>query len=207
MGTHDGAADHRVFVVGIGDQMLEHPLPGTGFRPAAHQSWHHFVANAQWSDEAMLRAVRQQVLPASERRGAIRAWIVDDTGFPKKGTHLVGVARQYCGRLGSQDNCQVAVSLSVAKAHASLPIAYRLYLPEPWAKDLLRRREAGIADAVASRTKPQIALGQIRDARDGGVPPAVLLADAGYGVDTDFREGKLAAARMRVIQARCCCGE
>ncbi len=156
---------------------------------AAHQSLHHFVANAQWSDQAMLRAVRQQVLPAIERRGAIRAWIVDDTGFPKQGTHSVGVARQYCGQLGKQDNCRVAVSLSVANAHASLPIAYRLYLPEPWVKDRLRRREAGVPEAVAFQTKPQIALGQIRDARDGGVPPAVVLADAGYGVDTNFREG------------------
>jgi SRSO17 transposase len=156
---------------------------------AAHQSLHHLVAKADWSDEAVLTAVRQQVLPAVERRGAIRAWIVDDTGFPKKGTHSVGVARQYCGQLGKQDNCQVAVSLSIANAHASLPIAYRLYLPEPWANDPIRRDKAGVPDAVTFETKPQIALGQIRAARDAGVPPAAVLTDAGYGVDTNFRDG------------------
>ena len=102
---------------------------------AAHQSLHHFVAKAEWSDKAVLAEVRAEVLPAIERQGAIRAWIVDDTGFPKKGKHSVGVARQYCGQLGKQDNCQIAVSLSVANDHASLPIAYRLYLPEDWAND------------------------------------------------------------------------
>jgi SRSO17 transposase len=91
---------------------------------ATHQSLHHLVAKADWSDEAMLATVRGQVLPAIEPHGAINAWITDDTGFPKKGTQSVGVARQYCGQRGKQDNCQVAVSLSVANDHASLPIAY-----------------------------------------------------------------------------------
>jgi SRSO17 transposase len=156
---------------------------------AAHQSLHHLVAKAEWSDEAMLTAVRQQVMPAIERHGPIRAWITDDTGFPKKGPHSVGVARQYCGQLGKQDNCQVAVSLSIANGHASLPIAYRLYLPEAWANDPARRSRAGVPADVAFRTKPQIALTQIRAALDAGVPPAVVLADAGYGVDTTFRDG------------------
>jgi SRSO17 transposase len=88
---------------------------------AAHQSLHHFVAKADWSDDAALAAVRACVLPVIERHGAIRALIVDDTGIPKKGTHSVGVARQYCGQLGKQDSCQVAVSLSAANDHASLP--------------------------------------------------------------------------------------
>ena len=96
----------------------------------AHQSLHHFVANADWSAEALLRQVRRLILPAIEQSGGVRAWIVDDTGFPKKGVHSVGVARQYCGQLGKQDNCQVAVSLSAATEQASLPIAFRLYLPE-----------------------------------------------------------------------------
>ena len=87
---------------------------------AAHQSLHHLVAKAAWSDAALLAALREQVLPAL---GPITAWIVDDTGFPKRGRHAVGVARQYCGGLGKRDNCRVAVSLSLANERASLPIA------------------------------------------------------------------------------------
>lgn len=82
------------------------------------------------------------VLPAIERGGPIEAWIIDDTGFPKKGRHSVGVTRQYCGQLGKQDNCQVAVSLSLANHDGSLPVAYRLYLPEEWASDRERRDNA-----------------------------------------------------------------
>jgi len=121
---------------------------------ATHQSPHHLVANADWPDEAVLSVVRQQVLPAMERHGEIRAWIIDDTGCPKKGTHSVGVARQYCGQLGKQDNCQVAVSMSVANDHASLPITYRLYLPEAWANDVDRRCRAGVPDDVRSPRSP-----------------------------------------------------
>jgi len=156
---------------------------------ATHQSLHHLVAKADWSDEALLTAVRSQVLPAIEQHGAINAWIIDDSGFPKKGTQSAGVARQYCGQLGKQDNCQVAVSLSVANDHASLPIAYQLYLPQAWAGDQARRAKAGVPDDIAFQTKPQIALGQIRAALLAGVPSAVVLADAGYGVDTEFRDG------------------
>jgi SRSO17 transposase len=92
-----------------------------------HQSLHHLVADAPWSDEAVLGSVREQVLATMKQNGPVAAWIVDDTGFLKKGTHSVGVARQYCGQVGKQDNCRVAVSLSVATHHASLPIAWRLY--------------------------------------------------------------------------------
>ena len=106
---------------------------------AQHQSLLHFVGNAAWSDERVLAKVREMVLPEIERHGPIEAWIIDDTGFPKQGRHSVGVARQYCGQLGKQDNCQVAVSLSVANHHASLPVAYRLYLPQDWAEDRKRR--------------------------------------------------------------------
>jgi DDE superfamily endonuclease len=92
---------------------------------AQHQSLLHFVGEAPWSDERVLAKVREMVLPAIERHGPIDAWIIDDTGFPKQGRHSVGVARQYCGQLGKQDNCQVAVSLSIANHHASLPVAYQ----------------------------------------------------------------------------------
>ena len=96
---------------------------------AQHQSLLHFIGEGGWSDEQVLAKVRELVLPGIERQGAIEAWIIDDTAFPKQGRHSVGVARQYCGQLGKQDNCQVAVSLSLANRHASLPVAYQLYLP------------------------------------------------------------------------------
>src|SRR5918911_3954801 len=107
--------------------------------PSLHQALHHFVATAPWSDAAVLAAVRERVLPALARHGPVAAWIIDDTAFPRKGKHSVGVARQYCGQLGKQENCQVAVSLSVANEQAGLPVAFRLYLPEDWAGDPARR--------------------------------------------------------------------
>src|SRR4051812_28368565 len=156
---------------------------------AAHQSLHHFVAKAAWDDATLLRAVRDYALPAMLERGPVRAWLVDDTGLPKKGKLSVGVARQYCGQLGKRDNCQVAVTLSVATEAASLPVAYRLYLPEAWAGDPARRATAGVPEEVGFRTKPAIALDQIGQALADGVPPGVVATDAGYGNDTDFRDG------------------
>src|SRR3984893_18459759 len=149
----------------------------------------HFVAQAPWSDQAMLRRVRECVLPSITRDEPIQAWIIDDTGFPKKGSHSVGVTRQYCGQLGKQDNCQVAVSLSVATHQGSLPVAYRLYLPKDWADDPIRRTIAGVPDDVRFQTKPEIALQQMRQALADGVPPAVALMDPAYGNDSKLRAG------------------
>jgi len=154
---------------------------------AQHQSLLHFVGNAGWSDERVLAKVREMVLPEVERHGPIEAWIIDDTGFPKQGRHSVGVARQYCGQLGKQDNCQVAVSLSVANHHASLPVAYRLYLPQDWAQDRKRRRKAGVPEEISFKTKPEIALEQLRWACEAGLARGVVLMDAGYGAETDLR--------------------
>jgi SRSO17 transposase len=158
-------------------------------RSALSTSLHHFVAKAPWNEASLLAAMRDYVLPKMEKRAPIRAWIIDDTGIPKKGRHSVGVARQYCGELGKQDNCQVAVTLSVASDHASLPVAFRLYLPEPWANDEERRRKAAVPADIAFQTKPQIALDQIRQAIADRVPEGIVLADAGYGNDTSFRSG------------------
>jgi SRSO17 transposase len=166
---------------------------------ATHQSLHHFVAKAPWDDAAVLTAVREQVLPALTRHGPITAWILDDTGFPKKGTHSVGVARQYCGQLGKQDNCQVAVSLSLANDGSSLPVAFDLYVPEEWADDPVRRAKAEIPKTLPFRTKPQIALEQIRQALADGLPPGVVLGDAAYGVDTDFRTALTALSLSYVL--------
>src|SRR3954447_22258672 len=167
--------------------------------PSLHQALHHFVATARWGDAAVLAAVREQVLPALARHGPVAAWIIDDTAFPKKGRHSVGVARQYCGQLGKRENCQVAVTLSVANEHASLPVAFDLYLPEDWAGDPARRAKAGVPGEVVFRTKPAIALRQIRRALADGVPPGVVLGDAGYGIDTDFRTALTASALPYVL--------
>jgi SRSO17 transposase len=168
-----------------------------------HQSLHHVVADAPWSDEAILRQVRDAVLPAMQKHGPVVCWIVDDTGFPKKGRHSVGVTRQYCGQVGKQDNCRVAVSLSVATWGSSLPIAYRLYLPEVWADDKKRRNAAGVPGDIAFQTKPQIALDQIRDAVRQDVPRGVVVADAGYGVDGQFRSGITKLDLKYVVGVQC----
>jgi SRSO17 transposase len=164
-----------------------------------HQSLHHLVADAPWEDAAVLKAVREYALAEIAQRGPIEAWIVDDTGIPKKGRHSVGVARQYCGQLGKQDNCQVAVTLAVANEMASLPIAYQLYLPEQWASDRARRRRAGVPEEIGFLPKPEIALEQITAAVEQGVPEGVVLADAAYGNDSKFRQGLEALGLQYVL--------
>jgi SRSO17 transposase len=166
---------------------------------ARHQSMHHFVANAPWEATAILRVARDWVLEPMGRHGPVAAWIVDDTAFPKKGQHSVGVARQYCGVVGKQDNCQVAVSVSLANEAVSVPAAYRLYLPERWARDRRRRRAAGVPDDVEFAPKWQLALAQIRALQAEGVPPAPVVADAGYGDTTDFREALRVAGLSYIV--------
>ena len=156
---------------------------------AQHQKLLHFVANAPWSDDRVLAKVRETAVLAIERHGSIEVWIIDDTSFPKQGTHSVGVHHQYCGQLGKQANCQVVVTLSIANHHASLPIAYRLYLPREWAEDAARRKKAHVPKAITFKTKPQIALEQIRWACAAGVPRGVLLIDASYGSNSRLRSG------------------
>ena len=154
-----------------------------------HQRLHHFVADAAWSDDAVLAAVRDFVLEeVVSRAGAPEALLIDDTGFPKQGTHSVGVARQYCGQLGKQDNCQVAVSISLANEQYSLPVAYRLYLPKEWAADPARRASAKVPETVAFATKPALALQLLEQLKTVDGFPNVVVVDAGYGVDTGFRQ-------------------
>ena len=153
-----------------------------------HQSLLHFVGRSEWSDAAMLAEARACVLPSMERHGPIEARIIDDTSFPKQGRHSVGVARQYCGQLGKRANCQVAVTLSIANHHASLPVGYRLYLPKEWAEDERRRKEAGVPDEVVFETKAAIALGLLKQALAQGIARGFALTDAGYGSDTAFRD-------------------
>ena len=137
----------------------------------------------------LLQQVRNEVLPTMRKQGSVVAWIVDDTGFPKKGKHSVGVTRQYCGQVGKQENCRIAVSLSIATWVSSLPIAYRLYLPKEWAEDGERREKTEVPEEVEFQTKPDIALEQIRAAVAADLDRGVVLADAAYGINTEFREG------------------
>jgi SRSO17 transposase len=156
---------------------------------AQHQKLLHFVANSPWSDARVLAKVREIVVPEIERHGPIKVWIIDDTGFPKQGEHSVGVKHQYCGQLGKQANCQVAVTLSIANEHASLPIAYQLYLPKEWAEDAERRKKARVPEQIKFKTKPQIALDQLRAACAAGVPRGVVLDDSSYGSNSALRAG------------------
>jgi len=156
---------------------------------ATHQSMHHLVSTSEWSDEAVLGEVATQVVPRLMKKEKRCWWIVDDTGHAKKGRHSVGVARQYCGRLGKTDNCQVAVSLSWANEHGSVPLAYRLYLPEEWAQDRERCSAARVPEQIEFRTKGQIAREQIDAALAKDLPRGVVLADAAYGDESGFRDG------------------
>src|SRR5213083_753851 len=161
---------------------------------AQHQRLLHFVADAPWVDEPVLAKVREMVVPVIERHGPIEAWIIDDTSFPKCGSKSVGVHHQYCGQLGKQANCQVVVTLSIANHHASLPIAYRLYLPEAWVGDAARRKKARIPEEISFQTKPEIALDQVRAACAAGVARGVVLMDASYGSNSALRGGVSALA-------------
>jgi SRSO17 transposase len=169
---------------------------------ARHQSMHHLVANAPWEDVAVLRIARDVVLREMDRHGPVAAWIVDDTAFPKKGQHSVGVAHQYCGILGKQANCQVAVTVTLVNEAGSVPAAYQLYLPAEWARDRSRRRAARVPTAVAFRPKWQIALGHILALHAEGVPPAPVVADAGYGVAIEFRDALTAREIPYVLGVR-----
>ena len=167
---------------------------------AQHQKLLHFIGEGMWSDERVLAKVREMVMPRLERHGPIEAWIIDDTAFPKQGTHSVGVHHQYCGQLGKQANCQVVVTLSIANHDASLPIAYRLYLPQAWAKDAARRKKAHVPKEIRFKTKPQIALEQIRAACAASVARGVVLMDASYGSNTALRTS-VGALALRYVAA------
>lgn len=147
---------------------------------AAHQSMHHLVAGSDWSDAQLLAAVAGEVVPVLSRQAESFYWIIDDTGFRKYGKHSVGVTRQYCGQLGKTDNCQVAVSLSLATREGSVPLSYRLYVPREWAEDAPRRARAGVPEELAFATKGELAWAQIEQALEAQTPRGTVLIDAGY---------------------------
>ncbi len=205
LGHADRVAPLRSYCTGLllpGDRKSVAPMAAR-LRPdrtsAEHQSLLHFVGQSAWDAKVLLRAVGTAVLPIMTKHHPVAAWIVDDTGIPKKGRHSVGVARQYCGQLGKQDNCQVAVSLSVATVMASLPMAWQLYLPKAWASDGARRRQAKVPEDIEFPTKPEIALDQVASALGEGIAPGVVLADAGYGNSSAFRDGLAALGLAYVV--------
>lgn len=170
---------------------------------SAHQSMHHLVADSEWSDTALLSAVAREVVPKLSRAGQARCfWIVDDTGFRKYGKHSVGVARQYCGQLGKTDNCQVAVSLSLATEDGSLPLDYRLYLPQEWTADRKRCERAGVPPGTSFQTKGELAWAQIEAQLSAGIPRGPVLMDAGYGDEAALRDRITAAGLVYAVGIR-----
>jgi SRSO17 transposase len=149
------------------------------------QCLQQFVNQSPWDE----RVVRANLARRMTAEIGPQAWIVDDTGFPKKGRFSVGVARQYSGTLGRTDNCQIGVSISAATDAASCPLDWRIYLPAEWDDDGERRRKAHVPDEVRHRPKWQLALEMIDELRGWGIDPPTLCADAGYGEITAFRQG------------------
>jgi SRSO17 transposase len=150
------------------------------------QSLRYMVAASPWDEAVIFQGVAKKV---AKELPAVEAFVIDDTGFAKKGSESVGVARQYSGTLGRVDNCQVAVSLHVAGEQGSACIGWRIYLPDEWANDKKRRQKVGVPDEVEFQTKWQISLALLDQAREVDLPAWPVLADAGYGSTTEFREG------------------
>lgn len=164
----------------------------------------HVVASSPWEDSPIQQFVHDQVIPTIYDPSEGLPWIIaDDTGILKKGTKSVCVARQYIGQLGKNDNCQVVVTVSFATERGSIPVGYRLYMPEEeWANDMGRRREAGIPDEIVFLTKNQIALILVDEAIARGVPVGIFLGDAAYGDDTDLRDGLTERGYLYAVAVR-----
>jgi len=148
------------------------------------QSLQQFVTDSPWSDKTVWSSVRREVIPHLE---PIEAWIVDETGWLKQGSHSVGVSHQYCGAVGKQANCQVSVEVAVSDGWVAAPIAGQLYLPSSWSEDSERCAQAGVPDAIEFWTKPQLAGRLIEEALSDGIAPAPVLGDAVYGDNAEFR--------------------
>jgi len=149
------------------------------------QAMQQFIGQSPWEWTPVWERLGRRMTAELE---ADPAWVIDDTGFPKQGTHSVGVERQYSGTLGKTGNCQIAVSVHHVGEQGNVPLGWRLYLPESWANDVQRRREAGIPEEIVFRKKGELALEILDQVRGWGLADRVVLADAGYGESTEFRE-------------------
>lgn len=177
----------RKSAVAMASGLVRHDNEAEGMRERLQQC----VTISTWDEAEVFRRL------ASKFQSAVKpeAFVVDDTGFPKKGEYSVGVARQYSGTLGRTDNCQVATSIHLACNDSSACFGFRLYLPEEWASDIKRRQSVGVPDEVVFERKWELALGLLDQALEAGLPPRLVLADAGYGDSTEFRDGLVSRSR------------
>lgn len=148
------------------------------------QKLQQFIRDSPWRDQAVWQAIRREVIPVVE---PLQAWVVDETGWLKQGNHSVGVSHQYCGAVGKQANCQVAVELAVSDGEVAAPAGGRLYLPKSWSGNASRREEGGVPGAVKFQTKPEIAGDLIEEALADGLSAAPILGDAVYGNASELR--------------------
>lgn len=155
---------------------------------AEHQRLLHVIGQSKWDDQKVRRHAVNYAVEEATKAGAVESWIVDDTGWLKKGKHSVGVQRQYTGSSGKVDNCQLGVSLVATTAHWQVPINFDLYLPESWTDDIERRQQAKVPDSIKFKTKEEIALAMINRAIEDQLPlPSIVLADSFYGRSGVFR--------------------
>jgi SRSO17 transposase len=191
-----------VYVRGLVEQGGRKSLQPTLFRleetPARYESVQQFLADSPWQPELLIKACAERV---ASQIGVV-AWVVDDTGIVKDGKHSPGVKRQYSGTLGKVGNCQITVSLHAVGERGTLPLGWRLYLPEDWCDDLPRRRKAKIPDGVVFKTKSELAGDLCVRAADWQLPAAPILADCAYGDDAAFRLGVHEAELEYVVAVR-----
>jgi SRSO17 transposase len=190
----DNFARYALGLIGEGSRKSMEPIAAragvsVAHVDAAHQRLQNFITDSTWDDHAVRLAAVRYALEPMTQMAQPWAWIVDDTGFLKKGNHSVGVQRQYTGSAGKITNCQVGASLSIATPQDHVAVDFELYLPRCWLDDSTRRREARIPDAVRFKTKPQLALDMLRRAVKADLPRGTVLADEGYGGSSEFREG------------------
>src|ERR687885_1486544 len=173
-------------LIGPGERKSIEPIAAR-MAPADYDQLHHFVCDGLW-DPAPLEA--ELLAKADQLLGGTQAvLVIDDTALPKKGSHSVGVAHQYAGVLGKKANCQVLVSLTLARDEVPLPIALRLFLPESWTSEPARLQRAGVPEAFGEpRSKPEIALSDLDRALQAGVRFGAVVADASYGISAAFRQ-------------------
>src|SRR5881296_330448 len=189
-----------LYVRGLVEQGGRKSLQPNLFRleetPARYESMQQFVADSPWEPDLLVRACAERVAPEL----GVLAWVVDDTGIVKDGKHSPGVKRQYSGTLGKIGNCQVTVSVHAVGARGTLPLGWRLYLPEEWCEDGLRRARAKIPAGVGFQTKPALASAIVEQAAGWQIPLAPILADQAYGDDSDFRS-RLSELELEYVAA------